>query len=228
MKVEKEEKKGIEVPVKRGCEEDVIRVSEELIKKFNRNLEIISEKYNQFWEKYVEFLKDDLSGTMALVERLENIEEGLETLKGREAHEAGMDWQEELAYRVEAFGYETEVNRSGRGEKSADVVVIEPSVGRVVAVISAKAYSLSSKTGLTRRVKPEMERAKEENALLVVVVKNKNTGQELYHFCEPQNLDDFTCSAPSWFATEEPTEKQRKKTGEGRREFRRRVISRTS
>ncbi|KXA96133.1 hypothetical protein AKJ39_05040 [candidate division MSBL1 archaeon SCGC-AAA259J03] len=231
MGTETKEKGGDEVwlneEIKPECEDDVIRVSEKLIEKTNRIQEDWLELYNKMDNRYMEHLHNDISAAVHMVKRLENIENEIKTLKGGKAHERGMKWQRKVAYRVEAFGYEVEVNEGGTGEESADVVVTDPDTGKVIAVISAKDYSLSTRTGLTSRVKPEIDRAKRENALLVVVLRNNNTDQELYHFCEPKNLDDFTCSAPSWFATEEPTAEQKRKTREGRKKFRKHLVSRT-
>ncbi|KXA93143.1 hypothetical protein AKJ64_01305 [candidate division MSBL1 archaeon SCGC-AAA259E17] len=127
-----------------------------------------------------------------------------------------LEYQDELARRFVKFGYEVEVGE----RRGPDIVVEEPSTGEPVLVVGAKAYRLRSRRGLSDKFDLEVERARRAEVPLIAAVKNKLSELEMFRIYEPEDLKDFTYSAPSWLVGEEATDEARKKEKECRRALR--------
>ncbi|KXA95849.1 hypothetical protein AKJ65_00310 [candidate division MSBL1 archaeon SCGC-AAA259E19] len=146
-------------------------------------------------------------------EAVKDLKDEVESLRGKKGEEEGHEWEDEVAQRFEKFGYGVEINP----DKGPDIVVRDSPSGQPLFVVGAKAYKLKSRRGLSDKFSPEVDRAKTAEAPLVVAVKNKLNDLELFNIFKPGELENFTCSAPTWLVGEEATDEGKEKERECRR-----------
>ncbi|KXA94996.1 hypothetical protein AKJ65_02845 [candidate division MSBL1 archaeon SCGC-AAA259E19] len=215
----------LENRVKRKYEE-VKSDAQEKYEETNKRIDALDgvvDDHEETMKKYVEKMEKIGNQIEEQANAVSDLKGEVESLRGKKSEEEGLKWQDELARRVRTFGYEAEVNP----KEGADLVVKEPASGFELAVVSAKAYNLRSRRGLTGEIEPEVQRAEKDGLPLVVAVKNKLNDQEIYHFCEPEYLDEFTCSAPGRLTGEKITQEQKVETQKGREAFRNLLVDRT-